>query len=153
MTTAHYKRIGNETWKEAARRYAKTWYAKHWKKSRISRHDVNECRRFGRTAEELAEQMLPKLGFGNIVHVSKYHAYIPMDFYAEKDGKKCIIEVTTVNSKCLQHSNMLAELFNARLFVLCIKPDFSTYLLREIPYGKSSTYINVKDMKKMENLL
>jgi len=150
MTTSHYKRIGNETYADARRRYERAWYQRTWGVRLSTYKDMKER---GIKSEELAKNtILPKLGFTNIIHLSAINRYSPSDFYAEKNNKKYFIEVTTNISKCVPLASLLAELLDLNFYVLGIKPDFSAFLLKEVPLGKKSVYINHRNLIKMEVL-
>lgn len=54
-----------------------------------------------RKAEEEAAQVLKDNGFSHIVDLNKICPSPYWDYYAEKDGKKCLIDVTINQSKNL----------------------------------------------------
>ena len=95
--SARYKRIGDETYADARRRYEREWYQRNWG---VRLSSYTQMKERSVKSENLAEHtILPKLGFTNIIHLSITNRYSPFDFYAEKNNEKYFIEVTTGFSK------------------------------------------------------
>lgn len=71
------------------------WYGEDFihPKTRKERYEL------GRIGEEIAKELLPALGFINIIWFNNNIIRSFFDFKAERDGKICVIEVTTGRSK------------------------------------------------------
>jgi hypothetical protein len=94
-------------------------------------------------AESLVANILPKEGFSDVLSMRGVDTNFPFDIMAKKDGNLCAVEVTLQYEKKFRREILpLIELLNLRVFVCFVKPDFSTYILEEMPMGKH--YVSIK---------
>jgi len=85
----------------------------------------------------VAQEVLPKLGFTNILLTRSFSNFFPCDILAKKDGRVCLIEVTlSPERKINPRISPLADFLNAKVFVCHVKPDFSTFFLKEVDVKK-----------------
>lgn len=118
--------------------------ARRWKIRNWGASDAEIAKR----AEQLAfERILPKLGFTDIYDVTAVRRYVPFDFVATNpDGERVLIDVTTGMTKSGHYHRSGVSLVNAlrmRLYVLFVKPDLSSYSLRDSTKG---FHMSVKEL-------
>ncbi len=99
-------------------------------------------------AEEYAERVsLPKLGFKNILNLNKQFSKFPFDFYAEKNGEKFLIDVTTAPMKKVRNGlDELWKMLSLRRLILFVKPDFSTVVLKDVRDSKSHVWLTKREI-------
>lgn len=98
----------------------------------------------------VANEVLPKHGFTDILLTRTFHAFFPCDILAKKDGKICGIEVTMDTLRRTSPKfKAMANYFDMRMFVCHVKPDFQWYYLREVTDRNCSSCIGVF-VKSME---
>jgi transcription elongation factor Elf1 len=127
--TAAYHERALENCKVHGRKYRRK-IRQLWGVSSVKNHLANEV-----VKSELfvAQHILPKYGFTNILLSRSFSVYFPFDILARKDGRLCAINVTLQYSKELDPRLMpLIQLLDLRLFFCHVKPDFSKYYLLEI---------------------
>lgn len=93
-----------------------------------------------RSEEYIAEQ-LPHHGFSNIHLMRAYYTFFPFDIIADKDGEKCAIDVTfSMKRDFTKRRIAILEILGIRkFFVVHLKPDFSFYLIKELPQGQHAS--------------
>jgi hypothetical protein len=85
----------------------------------------------------VAKEVLPKLGFTDIVLTREFSAFFPCDILAKKDGQIYLIEVTLQYERKLNPRILpLVKFLNARVCVCHVKPDFTVYFLKEVDVNK-----------------
>lgn len=99
-------------------------------------------------AEEYAERIaLPKLGFTNIQNLNQKFSKFPFDFYAEKDGEKFLIDVTTAPMKNVNDGlDTLWKVLGLKRLVLFVKPDFCRIFLKEVEDEKSHVWLTKREI-------
>ncbi|MFQ6076811.1 MAG: hypothetical protein ACE5Z5_11900 [Candidatus Bathyarchaeia archaeon] len=81
----------------------------------------------------VAQEVLPKHGFTDILLTRPISNYFPFDILARKNGKLCGIEVTMrPEYKLDPRKKTLIRYLSLRPFVCFVKPDFTWYFLKEI---------------------
>ena len=90
---------------------------------------------------------MPRLGFSNIYDVTAIRRFVPFDFVAtHPGGERVLVDVTTGMVKSGQYHRSALSLANAlrmRLFVLFVKPDLSSYCIRDSTKG---FHMSVKEL-------
>jgi len=116
----------------------------------------------GIKAEEVAfQKILPQEGFKNILWTrnlltrhnnnlrpARFSANFPcIDFFGEKNGTKCAIEVTTTPYRHFMNyrgTRKLTQFFGLRYFICFIKPNLEEYILLEFKRSPSSFLLSEK---------
>jgi len=125
------KYCSKECRNKAISRSTKDWIYRVWGVSNAPNSLI-----IGKRAEKyVAEEILPALGFSNIL---VYAGNGPIDIFCEKGGEKYAIEVTTrPQYKLTYKKRAFLDWFKLKLMVCHLKPDFSWYILKELN-GESS---------------
>lgn len=149
-TKAEYQKLWNEEFRkqnpekvkeraaEHERRKELWWYGKDF----IHPKSAVERRKMGLVGEKIAKELLPKLGFSNIIWFNNddYSIRAFFDFKAEKDGKLCVIDVTTSKTKDVSPSKPkdkmtqpeIAKHLGLDFYVLFVSISKKMYCLRKI---------------------
>jgi len=87
-----------------------------------------------------AQEILPGLGFDQIVVTRQFSRYFPFDILARKEGRICLVDVTLGPGKYYEKKRLtLARFLDARVFTCHIRPDFSEYYLIGLQPKRIST--------------
>lgn len=80
-----------------------------------------------------AQEVLPKHGFKDIMLVKTFLVHFPFDILARRGGELCGIDITTEDDyKLNKKKKPLIRYLRIRTFVCFLKPDFSSYSLKEV---------------------
>jgi len=78
----------------------------------------------------VAQTILPKHGFTDIILCRVFAGQFPFDILAKKDGKRVAVEVTTSLQRSLKpEKNLLLNFMDAELYICHLKLDLSRYYL------------------------
>ena len=127
------------------RNYARTWKHSVWGKSSLS---------IAKAAEVMAiTRILPRLGFTNLVHISKLSRYVPFDVVGTWKGARVLVDVTTCVGKggpYLSSAISLAEALRVTLFILFVKPDLKSFALKPVKRGHDP-YCSLSDLEMLRD--
>jgi len=83
-----------------------------------------------RTELFVAQFVLPKYGFTNIIVCRTFARQFPFDILAKKDGRRVAVEVTIGMQKSIKpQKKLLLDFMDADLYICHVKLDFSRYYL------------------------
>ena len=78
----------------------------------------------------VAQIVLPKYGFTNIIVCQAFSHQFPFDILSKKNGRRVAVEVTISMRKRIDpEKKLLLDFMDADLYVCHVKPDFSQYFL------------------------
>ena len=126
----------------------------HRRRREIWRGGIKSSKKISAKAEKLvAEKILPKLGFSNIIHLGDQS---PFDILAERNSKKFVVEVTTFYGQL--HKNKKAfeilKFFRPNLAVVFITPNLKSYVFKEFEFDEIPRYprLSFKDIENKEEI-
>jgi hypothetical protein len=86
----------------------------------------------GNNTEREVGSRLSDYGFTDILYCNKTNRFFSGDYIATKDGKNCIIEVTSAYTHPLYRHKIFCRRLDLDLYIIFIKPDLSTIILKKI---------------------
>lgn len=136
--------------------YQKKWQEKNREKARVAANKYYEKLRegWGRSDKKIAKKaeilsvknILPSLGFKNILYLPELRCRMFYDILAEKEGIKYGIQVkTTVQSQLKRGQGQVAQFFGLPFLVLFVKPSLDYFKLMQYQLGKRCLFITKKD--------
>jgi hypothetical protein len=137
----HYRKLARKWRKRQLDKYRSLWGT--------GSKNSFENNLLGKKAEEfVATEILPKKGFTNILMVSKLFHSFPVDIIARKNSEIYAFLVTTkFEDDINKNLKPLIDYFNWKLYICFVKPDFSSYLLKEVDLKRSKIRISLKDIR------
>jgi hypothetical protein len=122
------RRAKQKTWEKHTREKRKQlWYNGCYLPWYKRKEEIKESERY------IAEDILPRLGYVEIIRVAPIFHHFPFDILAKKDGAIYGFNVTTSPHKRLDGaSQFIASYFNVRPFVVFLKPDKSRCIFAKV---------------------
>ncbi len=130
-----------------------------WRGSFTRKMTDAEVRTISAEAERLAATgILPKEGFEDICWLHNHHA--PFDILARKGADRYLIDVTTASYKSFMRNcegNRMAVEWLARnlpllLLIVFVSPDFSRYVMKEIPSIRAWVGVSKQDLRVAKSI-
>lgn len=88
----------------------------------------------------VAQIILPKHGFSDIIICRTFSKQFPVDILAKRNGRRIAIEVTTSMHKTISpEKKLLVDFMEAEFYVCHVKPDFSQYFLFPLNLAEKRT--------------
>jgi len=98
----------------------------------------------------VANEVLPKYGFDNIVLTREFSNYFPCDILCKKDGKIYLVEVTLQYARKINPRIIpLVKFLDAKVLVCHIKPDFSMYFIKEVDVERRLSSSCIEALKNL----
>jgi predicted nucleic acid-binding Zn ribbon protein len=152
-------RIQNQAYMERYKRLIKERSPLYWKNTKKRIHKIwgdagylIKCNDPKVLQSELfvANQVLPKHGFTDIIHARQIAEYFPVDILCKKDGKICLVEVTLAIKKQVKPTLIpFIKFLDARYFVCHVKPDFSLFFIKEVDINKKRFSSCLSEIRKI----
>ena len=100
-------------------------------------------------AEELAAKILEQEGYTNIVNLSKLSSQSPFDYFAIKDGKRYVFQITVRTHTMKPVAAKYADLFGLEYRTIFIKHDLTRYIIK----AGSSPHLSLKDIDEAKEVM
>jgi len=124
-TDRQYREKQKERIRLSYRKAADAWGTQRGRRSARENIEI-----FIRAELFVAQIVLPKYGFTNIIVCRSFTPQFPFDILAKKNGRRVAVEVTISMHKGINpEKKLLLDFMDADLYVCHVKPDFSQYYL------------------------